>query len=141
MNREFGYGLRAAALGFALLGVAAACAAAALDGKSFVADSGPKGKPATEKEDVLSFRDGRFHSSICDKYGFGTGAYQATSEGGTIRFATETLSDKDGRLAWQGTVQGDAIEGSYVHYRKPGFLNRNPEPREYWFKGKLKPGS
>jgi len=112
--------------------------AASLDGKVFVVDSGPKGQPADEKDDVLTFRESRFHSKSCDKYGFGTAAYTTTNEGGNVVFTTETTSEKQGRLAWRGKIEGGTIEGTVVHYRKPGFFNRNPEPRELWFKGRVK---
>ena len=47
------------------------------------------------------------------------------------------VSEKDGRLKWQGRVSGDSIEGTFIHYRKPSFFRRNPDPVEHWFKGKL----
>ncbi|MDL1861212.1 hypothetical protein FBR04_09305 [Betaproteobacteria bacterium PRO7] len=129
----------AATLGCALLAVApAAHAASPLDGKVFVVDLGPKGKPANEKDDVLTFGDGRFHSKFCDKYGFGTGAYAATADGGAIVFTTETVSESDGRLVWRGRIEGETIEGEIVHHRKPGLFNRNPAPRELWFKGRIR---
>ena len=30
------------------------------------------------------------------------------------------------------------IEGTFVHYRKPGLLTPNPAPVEHWFKGRVK---
>lgn len=112
--------------------------AAQLDGKIFVVESGPTGKAADEKDDILTFRDGQFHSSACDKYGFGKGAYQTSAQGDTVVFTTETTSEKEGRLAWKGTVHGNTVDGTIVHYRKGWFLNRNPAPRELWFKGKTR---
>ena len=50
----------------------------------------------------------------------------------------ETVSEKDGRLQWKGTVQGDSISGTFIHLRKPSFFRPNPEPVEHWFKGKVK---
>ncbi|MGH8681897.1 MAG: hypothetical protein ACREVS_08580 [Burkholderiales bacterium] len=139
MRSAFRQALAASTVGLALaIYPLAALSAAPLDGKVFVVDSGPKGKPADEKDDVLTFRDGRFHSSSCDKYGFGTGAYDATTHGAAVVFTTETTSEKDGRLAWTGRIEGGAIEGTVVHYRKPWLLNPSPEPRELWFKGRIK---
>lgn len=117
---------------------AAAPAALPLDGKVFVVDFGPLGKPADEKDDVLTFRDGRFHSKSCDKYGFGTAPYHATTEGTAVAFTAETSSDKEGRLAWKGRIEDGTIAGTIVHYPKPGWFNRNPQPRELWFKGHIK---
>lgn len=129
----------AATLGCLLLALApAARSAPPLDGKVFVVDLGPKGKAADEKDDVLTFRDGRFHSKFCDKYGFGTGTYEAKNDGGAVVFTTETVSESDGRLVWRGRVEGATIEGTIVHHRKPSWFNRNPEPRELWFRGRAK---
>jgi hypothetical protein len=112
--------------------------AATLDGRAFVAEAGEKGKAADEKGDVISFAGGKFHSSSCDQYGYGKGGYRTTVSGEAIAFEAETASEKDGRLVWKGTVRGDAIEGTFVHYRKGWLLNPNPEPIEHWFKGKAK---
>ena len=56
---------------------------ATLDGKAFVADAGEKGKAADEKNDVITFAGGKFHSSACDQYGFTKGEYKASA---TLRF-------------------------------------------------------
>ena len=112
--------------------------ASSLDGKVFVADAGEKGKAADEKADVITFKDGKFHSSSCDQYGYSKGIYKTSAEGDAIHFEVETQSDKDGRLVWKGIVRGDQIEGNFTHFRKGGFFNANPAPVEHWFKGKVK---
>ena len=109
-----------------------------LDGKVFVADAGEKGKPADEKSDVITFAGGKLHSSACDQYGFGKGDYKYSVAGDAVAFEAQTQSEKDGRLVWKGTVRGDEIEGTFVHYRKGWMLNPNPAPIEHWFKGKVK---
>ena len=109
-----------------------------LDGKVFVADAGEKGKPAEEKNDVITFSGGKFHSSLCDQYGYGPGDYKYTPAGYAVAFEAQTQSEKDGGLVWRGTVRGDTIEGTFVHYRKGWMLNPNPEPVEHWFKGRVK---
>jgi hypothetical protein len=111
---------------------------ASLDGRAFVADAGEKGKPADEKGDVVTFSGGMFHSSSCDQYGYGKGAYKASQAGDTIQWEAETTSEKDGRLVWKGTVRGSEIEGTFVHYRKGWLLNPDPAPIEHWFKGKAR---
>ena len=118
-------------------GVARA-AGSALDGRVFIADAGERGKAADEKDDVITFANGSFHSSVCDKWGFGKGEVRMIGGADEMRFEAETVSEKDGRLKWQGRVIGDTIEGTFIHYRKPSFLRPNPEPIEHWFKGKLK---
>ncbi len=109
-----------------------------LDGKTFAAELGEKGKPAHEKADVISFKDGKFHSSSCDKYGYNQGAYTVAASGDATTFDVETVSESDGKLQWHGVVKGAEIEGKYTHYPKPGFFRRNPAPVESWFKGTLK---
>jgi hypothetical protein len=111
---------------------------AMLDGRVFVADAGEKGKAADEKGDIITFSDGKFHSSACDQYGYGKGNYKASTQGDAIAFEAETVSEKDGRLVWKGSIRGEQIEGTFVHYRKGGFFNPNPAPVEHWFKGKAK---
>ena len=113
-------------------------AVGALDGRAFIADAGERGKAADEKGDVITFADGVFHSSLCDKWGYGKGDYKVTGSAEAINFEAETVSAKDGRLKWKGTIKGDTIEGSFIHYRKPSILRANPEPVEHWFKGKSK---
>jgi hypothetical protein len=111
---------------------------APLDGRAFVAEAGENGKAADEKNDVITFTGGKFHSSACDQYGYGKGDYRASAAGDAVSFEAETRSDKDGRLVWKGTVRGSDIEGTFVHYRKGWFLNPNPEPVQHWFKGRVK---
>ena len=128
----------AALLALLLVSPTAAAQASTLDGKVFVADAGEKGKDADEKGDIITFKDGKLHSSSCDQYGYGKGSYKSAAQGDAITFEAETTSDKDGRLAWKGVVRGDTIEGTFTHYRKGGFFNPNPAPIEHWFKGKAK---
>ena len=116
---------------------APATADSLLDNKTFIADTGPKGKPAEEKGDVLTFRDGQFHSSICDQYGYSKALYQSRPEGNVIAFETETRSEKDGRLVWRGMVRGNDVEGTILHYKK-GLFGVSGTPVEMWFKGTLK---
>lgn len=116
----------------------AQAAAGALDGKAFIADAGERGKAADEKGDVITFADGVFHSSLCDKWGYGKGEYKVTGGTESINFEAETVSAKDGRLQWKGTIKGDIIEGSFIYFRKPSVLRPNPEPVEHWFKGRSK---
>ena len=133
-GRCFGLALMAGAFALPLT----QARAAALDGKSFLADAGIKGKVADEKGDIITFSDGKFHSSVCDQYGYSKADYKSVAQGDAVAFETETQSEKDGRLVWKGTVRGDVIEGTFIHYRKGGLLNSNPDPEEHWFKGKAR---
>jgi hypothetical protein len=128
-----------AALLVAAFAAPIACAQASLlEGRVFVADAGHKGKAADEKGDVLTFADGRFHSSMCDQFGYDKGEYKATRNGDAVEFEAVTVSEKYGRNVWKGTIKGAEIEGTFQFYPKPGFFNRNPAPEEHWFKGKAK---
>ncbi len=109
-----------------------------LDGKVFVGEAGEKGKPADEKNDTITFANGLFHSSTCDQWGYGKAAYKTSGQGDAIAFESETVSPKDGKLAWKGTLSGDKMEGTFTHYRKPSFFRPNPDPVEHWFKATLK---
>ena len=113
-----------------------AAAQGALDGRRFDTQAGMTGKPAHIAKDILSFTDGKFHSSDCDQYGYDRGAYRASSDGGAMTFEVETRSEQYGRNVWKGVVRGDTVEGTMVFYRKPTFFRPNPEPLEHWFKGK-----
>ena len=122
---------------FALCLLSAGMAFAApgpLDGKVFIGEAGEKGKPADEKNDVITFADGRFHSSACDQWGFNKAEYTVRTEGDATIFETETVSDKEGRLKWKGVLKAGKLEGSFTHYRKPAWYRPNPEPIEHWFK-------
>jgi len=109
----------------------------ALDGKTFVVETGEKGKSGGEK-DTLTFRDGNFHSAGCDQYGFGDGAYTSTVDGDSIRFEVVTTSPTKGKMTWKGTVQGDKIEVGYVWVDASHWYKPNPKPLEKWAKGELK---
>lgn len=113
-----------------------AMAQGALDGRRFDTQAGFTGKPAHIPKDILSFADGKFHSSDCDQYGYDRGTYRSTNDGGVVTFEVETRSEQYGRNVWKGVIRGDTIEGTMVFYRKPNWLRSNPEPLEHWFKGK-----
>jgi len=109
----------------------------ALDGRTFAVETGDKGKTASDK-DVLIFKEGKFHSTGCDQYGFGDGAYTAAAKSDGIYFEAETTSPKKGKISWKGTVQGDKIDVRYVWTDSAHWYKSNPEPQEKWAKGELK---
>jgi len=108
-----------------------------LDGKTFVVETGEKGKSGGEK-DTLTFRDGNFRSAGCDQYGFGDGAYTSTVNGDSIGFEAVTTSPTKGKMTWKGTVQGDKIEVGYVWVDASHWYKPNPKPLEKWANGELK---
>lgn len=102
----------------------------ALDGKTFSGMMGETGKKGDEDE--LVFKDGKFSSVACEKYGFGEAPYTSAVKGDTTTFETETVSEKEGKMKWTGTVTGDKLDGTVV-WTKDG-----QAPIEYWFKTELK---
>jgi hypothetical protein len=117
--------------------VPAALAQGALDGSKYVGDIGDKGKGPEERGTVFTFADGRFSSSVCDKYGFEKGAYTTIRQGEVLRFEAKTVSSEHGTNHWTGTVRDGTLEGTLVWQRKPSFFRPNPAPEEKWFKAKL----
>jgi len=105
-----------------------------LDGKTFVAQSGEKGKQASNK-DTIVFRDGRFLSEGCSPFGFKDAPYQATVEGAAIRFHAETHSPTHGTMVWDGIVKNNAIEATSIWTRERWYWKIK---REYWFSGQMK---
>jgi hypothetical protein len=105
-----------------------------LDGKTFIAQSGEKGKPASNK-DTFVFRDGKFLSEGCNPWGFGDAPYQATDNGAAIRFQAETRSPTHGTMIWDGIVRGDSIEATNLWIRDRWYWKIK---REYWYRGQLK---
>ena len=125
-------------VGLALVyAVPAALAQGALDGRKYVGDIGDRGKGPEERGAVFAFADGRFSSSVCDRYGFEKGAYTTTREGDGLRFEAKTTSSEHGTNHWTGIVRDGTVEGVLVWQRKPSFFRPNPEPTEKWFKAKL----
>lgn len=104
---------------------------AILDGKTFVGETGEKGKTTGDKEEIR-FANGRFRSVSCDAYGFGDAPYAATGEGSAINWTAETTSEKEGKMRWQGIVRGGNLTGSLV-WAKAG-----QAPIEYWVRATLK---
>ncbi len=112
----------------------AIAASALLDGKRFGGECVEKGKAAgTGVQDELIFKDGKFLSTACVKYGFREAPYTAKIMGDTVAWESTSVSTKDaeGRMAWKGTVKGDVAEATLV-WTKP-----NQNPSEWIFKGKL----
>lgn len=104
-----------------------------LDGKTFVARSGEKGKPENTK-DTIVFRNGMFLSEGCKPYGFGDAPYQASADGSAIRFHAETHSPTHGTMVWNGIVRGGTMEATNYWTRKRWYWNIK---KEYWYKGQL----
>jgi hypothetical protein len=108
----------------ALAAALPAANASPLDGQTFEGVFLEKGKTRGDA-DTLTFRDGRFRSSACDRYGYAEAPYKAVADGETIRFETETTSPKYGALKWTGYVRGGKLDATVMMMRdgKPPIEN------------------
>ena len=83
----------------------------ALDGRTYVVQMvGADGKP--QEKDDLTFAAGSFDSSSCRPFGFIKTAYTTTKDGDAIRFQAVAASTDYPMNHWEGTIRGDAIEGT-----------------------------
>ncbi|GAB4366223.1 MAG: hypothetical protein Kow00128_09450 [Deltaproteobacteria bacterium] len=103
-----------------------------LEGVAFVIDTGGTGKDA-DHNDILLFSGGTFVSTRCEDGGFRGKSYTTTREGGSIRFRGEVESPEKGRMVWEGTVRGDAVEGTMRWTYRKWFWTFD---REYWYRGR-----
>lgn len=100
-----------------------------LDGKSFVGEIAAKGQKANP--DTFLFKDGRFRSTACDKFGFKDAAYTTSGDGKVMRFRATTVNTSGAKMEWDGLVKGDRLEGTAI-------LNEAGKPAvENTFKAKI----
>jgi hypothetical protein len=84
-----------------------------LDDHNFKVELVPTGETKGDP-DTLEFAGGRFHSTACDQYGFGSGEYTTTQVEGGWRFHATCRNGGGGTNEWYGTVRGDSIEGGFT---------------------------
>lgn len=107
-----------------------------LDGKSYVGKNGERGKKLPEYEDEeIVFRDGMFTSVSCAPYNFRSGPYAAELVNGSIHFSAVTKSPTHGKITWQGIIEGERADVTFVWTKERWFWDIR---REYWFRGFLK---
>ena len=83
----------------------------ALDGRRFEGVFIERGKTSGDA-DTLVFKDGRFRSLACDRYGYSDAVYRTASAGDSMRFEAETESPKYGKLRWSGVVRGGKLDAT-----------------------------
>lgn len=105
--------------------VPALAAGAGLDGLRFEGVFIEHGKTAGDA-DTLTFKDGRFRSTACDRYGYADAPYKATEAGEAIFFEAETESPRYGRLLWKGTVRDGKLDATATA------ISRGRAPVENW---------
>jgi hypothetical protein len=110
-----------------------------LDGKIFVVELYKEGKSKKWSDDDLSFRFGKFKSSLFTDWTFKSSSYSVTyvdSTSSTTKaytWAAETKNDDGERMMWSGTIKGEDIEGTVEHLNKKGDTKNS-----YTFNGSLK---
>ena len=123
--------LIAAALASAACGIALADPGA-LDGKKFEGVFIERGKTSGDA-DTITFKDGRFRSAACDRYGYSDAPYKSTPQGDAIAFEAETQSAKYGRLTWKGVIREGKLDATAV------MLRQGKPPVENWVVAASKP--
>jgi hypothetical protein len=121
----------AAALLVAAL-LSAGAQAQALEGRSFHGVFIERGKTSGDA-DTITFKDGRFRSSACDRYGYSDAPYKATPTADGTRFEAETQSPKYGKLLWSGQVRGGKLDATVMMERA------GKSPIENWVVAAEKP--
>ncbi len=103
----------------------------ALDGMEFVGETGEQGKKANNP-DTISFEEGIFSSTSCERHGFGPAPYSVVKQGDTYKFSATLVSSDTGTLEWQGTIIGNTADATYRWKHKRWFWTID---RDYWYKG------
>src|SRR6185436_18970178 len=87
-----------------------------LDGRTFQGVFLERGKTSGDA-DTITFKDGRFRSSACDRYGYSDAPYKAVAAADGTRFEAETQSAKYGKLLWSGQVRGGKLDVTVMMQR------------------------
>jgi hypothetical protein len=107
----------ASLLGIVALGIVpASVAAQSLDGRTFQGVFLERGKTSGDA-DTLIFKDGRFRSTACDRYGYSDAPYKVVPAGDSTRFEAETQSAKYGKLVWSGVIRGSKLDATVMMER------------------------
>jgi hypothetical protein len=106
--------------GAVLFAVAAALSTAVysneLDGRTFQGVFLERGKTSGDA-DTLIFKDGRFRSTACDRYGYSDAPYKVVKAGGDTTFEAETQSAKYGKLQWSGVIRAGKLDATVMMVR------------------------
>ena len=88
-----------------------------LDGRTFQGVFLERGKTSGDA-DTLTFKDGRFRSSACDRYGYSDAVYKTSGTPENMSFEAETQSAKYGKLLWNGTIRGGKLDATVMMVRE-----------------------
>jgi hypothetical protein len=96
--------------------LSAGAQAQVLEGRSFHGVFIERGKTSGDA-DTITFKDGRFRSSACDRYGYSDAPYKTVPAADGARFEAETQSPKYGKLLWSGHVRGGKLDATVMMER------------------------
>jgi len=88
-----------------------------LDGRRFEGVFLERGKTSGDA-DTLIFKDGRFRSTACDRYGYSDASYKSTAAGDAVHFEAETESPRHGKLLWKGVVRDGKLDATAMAVRQ-----------------------
>ena len=115
----------AVALAAAVILIPTAAYSNSLDGRTFQGVFIERGKTSGDADTII-FKDGRFRSTACDRYGYSDAPYKTAGTGDNMSFEAETQSAKYGKLLWTGQIRGGKLDAT-VMMMQPG-----KEPKENW---------
>lgn len=84
-----------------------------LDGRTFHGEIRDD-KGVVRATDVLTFRNGVFHSETCARLGFPESPYWVRTDGKTVYFLVEVASPEAGEMRFAGAVHGDKVDAKGV---------------------------
>ncbi len=99
--------------------------AGSLDGRSFHGVFLERGKTSGDADTII-FKDGRFRSTACDRYGYTDATYKTVAAGDALRFEAETQSPKYGKLLWNGVIRGSKLDATVM------MVSDGKKPVENW---------
>lgn len=129
MKKRLILGVGAISVGF-LTAASLAFATGALDGKTFTGTIGKKGETTGQTDDFV-FKDGKFESTLCEQFGYGTGDYKTAMVGDATQFSAQTTNAKGGQMNWTGKVTQGRLVGTVAS-------TENGKTSEMWFNGTIK---
>lgn len=89
-----------------------------LDGKTFYIKTYDVANPSKIENDTLKFKNGKMMSSGCMQYGFKGASYQVSMQNGKAYFTSDFTSSKQGKISWNGYVDGNNINGKYLWHKE-----------------------
>jgi hypothetical protein len=121
-------------LAIVLLAAAASANASELEGRTFEGEIvDENGVPRAK--DTVTFKDGKFHSVTCGRFGFSEVLYWMRTDGDAIHFLVQSVHPENGSMNIKGTVRGEQAEWMGVWTKKRWYWSIR---REIAFRGMQK---